>query len=134
MEGHNNIPKPSCSPLPLSSEISREIEVKVMSLLYQNSLLNSSLNRINPLKFPSPLCECEAESQTGHHILFRCPFLEPEIKTDTYNLLVKIVGENQAATDNPVTLLNASRNKEFISKICKIVTLQSKYLHTTVEL
>ena len=134
MEGHNNIPKPSCLPFPLSSEIPREIEVKVMSLFYQNNLLNSSLNRINPLKFPSPLCVCETECQSGHHILFRCPFLEDEIKTDTYNLLVKIVGENQAATENPVTLLNASRNKEFISKICKIVILQSKYLHTTIEL
>ena len=134
LEGYTNIPRPKCIPLPISTTVSREVEVLTMSFMYPNNLLNSFLYRFNKQKFPSPLCSCGEEIQTTKHVLFQCPAVEDTLKDEAYNLMVQILGETEAAIDSSVTLLNASRNKQFMDKIHNIIICQIDNLHTSIEL
>ena len=134
MEGYSAIPEPKCLPLQINASANRKVEVATMSLLYPNNLLNNSLHRIDAEKFQSPLCHCGSEVQSAHHILFRCALVDDTDKAQAYSLLEKIVGEDEAREDSHVTLLNASRCREFMSKVSDIIEQQIEHLHTSVEL
>ena len=105
-----------------------------MSLLYPNNLLNSTLHRIIPAKFPSPLCGCGNDIQTGHHILFQCNRVSKELKSEAYDTLERIVGEEEAAIDNSIIILKASRNKKFVELLAEIVQKQANNLNTSVDI
>ena len=46
-EEWSEIPRVSCSPLPIPLGVSREVEVLAMSFMYKNNLLNSFLFRVD---------------------------------------------------------------------------------------
>ena len=119
-EGFSSIPIPRCLPLPLNTSLPREVEVAIMSLLYENNLLNDFLHRINPVDFASPMCRCETDRETAHHILFHCPFVDADIRKDALNKFKEICGDS-AYCNSYISLLNASRNREFMAKIAQIL-------------
>ena len=123
VEGFSSIPIPRCLPLPINTSLTREVEVAIMSILYENNLLNDFLHKINPVDFASPLCRCETDRETTHHILFHCPFVEAEIRTNAFNKFKEICG-NSAYCNSYIDLLNASRNKEFMTKVVQIIDCQ----------
>ena len=134
LEGHSILPNPTMKPLPISRETSREVEVLAMSVLYGNNLLNNFLHRFNSEQFPSPLCECGTEEQTAHHILFRCPFVNSDLRVQAFSTLKEAVGRDLAELDSPITLLNASRHQNFIQQVVEIVQSIQDKLHTQIEL
>ena len=91
-----------------------------MSLLYENNLLNDFLHRINPVDFASPMCRCETDRETAHHILFHCPLVDADIRKDALNKFKEICGDS-AYCNSYISLLNASRNREFMAKIAQIL-------------
>ena len=134
LEGYTNIPRPKCSPLPIDSTVSREVEVLTMSLMYPNNLLNSSLHHINSDKFPSSLCSCGEDVQTAKHLLLQCKLVEDALKAEAHDLLVKSLGEEEASMDCSITILNASRNKKFLEVVHQIINSQIDTLHVNVEI
>ena len=102
------------------TSLPREVEVAIMSLLYENNLLNDFLHRINPVDFASPICRCETDRETAHHILFHCPFVDADIRKDALNKFKEICGDS-AYCNSYISLLNASRNREFMAKIAQIL-------------
>ena len=68
-EGMTRVPNITMTPLPISPDVSRDDEVKVMSMFYQNNLLNSFLYKTQREQCPSPLCPCGVDEQTSFHVL-----------------------------------------------------------------
>ena len=102
--------------------------------MYPNNLLNSSLHHINSDKFPSSLCSCGEDVQTAKHLLLQCKLVEDALKAEAHDLLVKAVGEEEAAMDCSITILNASRNKKFLEVVHQIINSQIDTLHVNVEI
>ena len=134
LEGFANVPRPKCSPLPISPRATREVEVLTMSIMYPNNLLNNFLHRVNSEKFPSPLCSCGEDIQTAQHVMFRCNLVEDTLKAEAHNLLVQAVGEHEAEIDCSIPLLNASRNKRFMEITNQIINSQVNNLNIKIEL
>ena len=134
LEGFANAPRPKCSPLPISTTASRDLEVLTMSMMYPNNLLNSFLHRVNNEKFPSPFCSCGEEIQTAQHVLFQCNLVEDTLKSEAYNILVQTVGEEEAAMDCSIPIINASRNKRFLDIANQILENQINNLNTNIEI
>ena len=104
-----------------------------MSMLYPNNILNSFLYRIDRDKFPTPLCSCDEEEQTAHHVLFRCKLGDPDIRKELFNMLQQTVGEETASIESSTVLLKASiANQHFFIKKCE--AKQLFYLRTSVQL
>ena len=125
------------TPIEIKPEITREQEVLAMSMLYPNNLRNSFLNRAYLVKFPNLLCSCEEESETIHHILFRCRNVNSILKDELFifNMLQKTVGEEAALIETPTVLLKASKsNHQIIGKICEVIQQQFSHLRTQVQL
>ena len=128
-------PIPKCRALDIKPGITREEEVLAMSMLYPNNLLNSFLNRTDPVKFPNLLCSCQEESETIHHILFRCRNVNLTLRDELFNMLQRTVGEGAALIESPTVLLKASKsNHQFIGKICEVIKQQFNHLRTQVQL
>ena len=121
LEGHSIIPNPSVKPLPIPKGISRNIEVLILSLFYENNLLNSFLYRYNPDFFISPLCPCTQEEQTANHLLFRCPLVNNQLRSQAYKNLQLAVGKEVALIESQVILMNASRNPAFMNNVIEII-------------
>ena len=134
LEGHSILPDPTMTPLPISRGTPRDVEVLAMSVLYENNLLNNFLHRFNSEQYPSPLCDCGVEEQTAHHILFRCPLVNSELRVRAFNSLKQAVGSELAELDTPTTLLNASRHKNFMQQVVQIVNSIKDSLRTQIEL
>ena len=130
LEGRNIIPKPSCKPLVLSSDLNRTKEVKLMSLFYENNLLNSFLYEHDLAEVSSPICQCGEEEQTAFHIVTRCKLVNAELRSKAVNCIQsnKVVGENCTV------LLNLSRNELFNKTLCDIIQTHSHILRTEVIL
>ena len=69
-----------------------------------------------------------------HHVLFRCSLVEDNLKAEAYNVLVQTVGEESAAMDCSMSLVNASRNKDFLEIVNQIICSQINSLHTNIEI
>ena len=118
-EGYNHSPKPSCSKLPIPLNTSRKDEVLLMSLFYPNNLFNSNVYR-NTYLTESPLCgRCGQDEETPYHIILECSDLATEARK-----YVEV--NNPIVHQNSVTLLNTSRNVEFL-KICLTILSQHAY-------
>ena len=57
-EGYHQLPKAVTDPLAFPVGITKETEVLVMSLFYNNNLLNGSFHRLYPTIYKSTLCDC----------------------------------------------------------------------------
>ena len=133
LDGYPIAPNPSCDVLPIPPNTSREAEIILMSLLYKNNLMNSSLYKLS--KVPSPLCSfCGQEEETADHILFRCASVQEELRNSAstnYRLANKL-SEEEVVADSYIGLLNASRDQTFICSCINI--LSGLNLKVTVDL
>lgn len=122
LDGYPSPPIPSCEQIPFPRHTTRDKEVQLMSLLYKNNLLNQSLYNIN--RVPSPLCPyCSLEEETADHLLFRCNYVEEELKLrakNTYRLALNLA-EGEAEPDSYTGLLSACKNSQFISACIDIL-------------
>ena len=128
MNGESNIPRPSCSRLPIPVHTSRRDEVLLMSLMYPQNLMNSFVYR-HTYTIESPLCpRCRMDEQTPYHVIFQCNDHSEEIK----QLMIEILGEEAAHEADSTTILNCSRDPRFI-QICLII-LQEGEFRTEIDL
>ena len=124
MEGYHHAPKPTCSRLPIPINTARKDEVLLMSLFYPNNLLNSHLYR-NTNLVESPLCgRCGRLEETPYHIIMECSDLAEEAK----GLLEAELREGETLQEDSITLLNGSRNKDFI-RVCLNILAQYEHRH-----
>ena len=80
LDGYTAVPSPSCIKLHLQIGLPRDTEVLLMSMFYDNNLLNSSLFKVNSKKFQTAECECNQSIQDPYHVLLECSFSEPKLK------------------------------------------------------
>ena len=133
-EGHSILPKPSCQPLPLQNTINRETEVLLMSLLYENNLLNGFLHKINIRDCESPLCYCGDAIQTSTHILFQCKDIPKEASDIALQSLQEVIGKLDVSVINNTAILNGIRDKNFITAVLNIIHLHGDKLRTSIEI
>ena len=133
-EGHNIIPIPKVKPLSLRKGHSREAEILILSLFYDNNLLNQFLYRYNPTFYPSPLCFCGLEEQTPHHLLFRCGYVDGELRTQAYMNFQLAVGSELAPCESHINILNGSRHDAFMKNVSDIILSVKKLLRTEIVL
>ena len=131
-EGHNIIPKPSCAPLPLNVRVTRETEVMIMQMFYENNLLNSFLHKINIPDVSTSLCHCGRDEQTSYHVILECDAVDPELRLRANNCLRLLVGTPDAK--NSILLLNCSRDKDFMECMVEIVNIQKNFIRNSIDL
>ena len=112
LDGYNTFPTPKCAKLPLTKGTSRESEVLVMSMFYDNNLLNSSLYKVNPSKFKTAGCECGRDTQTAYHVLMECTLTDHTCRRCCFETLLSALSL-EAVDESHITLLNASRSPSF---------------------
>ena len=130
LEGLSIVPRPSCKTLQLSSELDRKTEVKIMSMFYENNLLNSFLYRRNLPEVPSPICVCGKEEQTAYHILTRCEMVKQELR----HKVVDIIQSQESVGESTVVLLNLSRDNKFINILSQIIVSHGNIIRTEINL
>ena len=129
-DGQGVIPKPSATQLQLNPRVDRKTEVLVMSMFYEQNLLNSFLYRHGIRDISSPLCHCGSEEQTAAHILLRCEKVDDELRSRARDCL-QSTGDSE---EGPTTLLNLARDKDFINILCDIIYDQRDLLRSSIEL
>ena len=114
-DGEQNVPKPKVQKLPIPNNTTREEEVQLMSLFYPQNLFNSFVYRHTYLT-ESPLCpKCKLKEETPFHVMYEC-----NNSARIRNIVDKFVGEDNLYSDCN-TLLNCSRNEEFIKACLEII-------------
>ena len=134
LEGYSIIPKASCSTLEIVRNVTRDEEVLLMSLFYENNLLNSSLYKINRAKFTTGECECGDGLQTAYHIVMECSLVSESRRQVCFEILEELIGVSDAEVSSCVTLLNGSRSPKFISALLDVVRTTNVNLRTKVTL
>ena len=89
----------------------------LMSMFYENNLMNSFLYRRNIQEVSSPLCYCGTEEQTVHHIVLRCERVDPDLRARAMNCLQTVNGVDEST----IVMLNFSRDKEFMNILVEII-------------
>ena len=133
-EGHTYLPKPKCDPLPIPRDLTRQEEVQLMSLCYNNNLLNGFLHRFDNQKFPNPLCHCGSEEQTNYHVAVQCSQLNTNNKAELIRNIKTAIGDTNAVPENPFIFLNASRDPKVLNLLIDSVKTQFDYLRRDIEL
>ena len=122
LDGYQKYPKPSCTALPIPANTNRSSEVLLMSVMYKNNLMNSSLYKLG--KVPSPLCDrCKEEEETVDHTIFRCREVDEELRAQAltcYREANNLVGTEDIVTDY-IDLLSSSRHERFLHACLNIV-------------
>ena len=131
-EGHSVIPKPSCAPLNLNPNADRRTEVVLMSMFYENNLMNSFLHRHNIPGISSALCPCGSEEQTAAHILLRCQQTDPDLRARARDSLMR-EGEPHREI-NHTAILNLSRDNSFMNVLFEIIYHQRDFFRDSIEL
>ena len=134
IEGHNIMPIPTLHPLKIDKGLTREEEVLTLSLFYENNLLNNFLHRYNPAVYTSPTCDCGNEEQTAHHLLFRCELVDSDLRAEAQKEFKLAVGDELAAVDSTITIVNASRHPAFMRSLIHIIKLLKTRLRSHIEL
>ena len=129
-DGHNTIPKASLAPLPIVSSITRKQEVMLMSMFYDNNLLNSFLKKINRPEAPSALCHCGIDEQTPYHVVLKCPEVDQELRSRALEYLCFDGGDGE----NSTVLLNSSRDENFVKCLMEIISVQQDFLRDSIDL
>ena len=133
LQGYHDYPSPKCETLSIPASTKRKSEVLLMSMMYKNNILRSSLYKIG--KAPSPICSlCAEEEETADHILFRCRSVDEERRTHAFTSykLANNLGDVESTTVDFIGIVNASRNKEFVLACINI--MNDIDLDVTVEL
>ena len=133
-DGHAFHPKPKCEPLPIPIQVSRLQEVQIMSLFYENNLLNGFLHKYNNQKFPNPLCHCGDDIQTNYHIVMGCSITNQVDNEELINELKTLLGGNEVVAENYYLFLNASKSEKVISLLIKNIEMHKDNLRTDIEL
>ena len=121
-EGIQYPPKPSCKNLPVPRNTSRKDEVLLMSLMYPNNLFNDFLWR-HTYQVQSPLCQkCHIQEETPYHIILQCS----NKANDAQMMLKKILSDDEILQEDSITILNGSRQENFI-KLCLEILSQGAY-------
>ena len=128
-DGHDTIPKASISPLPIPS-CTRKEEVLLMSMFYENNLLNSFLNKLNRPEAPSAICHCGIEDQTAYHVVLRCSEVDQELRSRALDFMNLEGGGGETST----VLLNSSRDINFLGCLMQILSVQRDLLRDSIEL
>ena len=127
MQGEHHIPKPNCSRLPIPLNTPRRDEVLLMSIMYQQNLMNSFVYR-HTYMVESPQCtRCGREEETPYHVVWQCNDYSAEIQ----QVMVEAIGD-EAHQPDCITLLNCSRDPRFI-QLC-LNMLQEGEFRTEIEL
>lgn len=122
LEGYPTSPNPSCLIIPIPANTSREDEVKLMSMLYKNNLLNSFLYKLG--RAPSPLCSlCGNDEETAVHILFHCGTVDEELRSAAFSEFNRVnTGIPELSPeDNFIGLLNAAKDELFVKQCINIL-------------
>jgi len=110
--GWSEIPRVSCSPLPIPFGVSREVEVLVRSLMYKNNLLKSFLFRVDRTA-ATPLCICGLDEQTTIHQLSGCDLVDMDLKFQAKHINTLCNSSRSMvdlAAEQCSTILNCSRD------------------------
>ena len=124
--GETRIPTVTCNTIPLPGEITRETEVKLLSLLYKQNLLNLFLSTAQRSQCDSALCECEKDVQDSFHILTSCELVSRELRDTICTEISRCNNANSidCVPADYISILNSSRNKKFIES-CTAVILKN---------
>ena len=118
--GQSLIPSPSCKPLAIAINTTRKTEVIMMSLLYDNNLMNNFLYQRN--LHNTPVCPiCNLEVHTAYHSMVQCSGIDEQYRDCVKSSLVTALGEDTAILETSTTLLNASRHRDFMAACKDIV-------------
>ena len=116
VEGDPHVPKPKYMKLPIPQNTSRREEVLLMNMFYPQNLLNSFVYRHTYCE-ESPLCpRCKLHEQTAFHVIYECNDHSDVIQ----EIILSSVGDEEVQKADSISLLNCSRNEEFI-KMCLVV-------------
>ena len=136
LEGKTRIPCVRVLPLPIPMGISRDDEVKLMSMFYNNNLLNSFLYETQRNQCTSPMCPCEDGEQTAFHILANCKM----VPSSTRNAIIErmmlhnmIENEDNLVADE-VSILNCSRDPIFIQLCLSIILSNNPPIRSKIVL
>lgn len=133
MEGYPISPRPSCRVIPIPPNTPRETEVKLLSMLYKNNLLNSALYKIG--RTESPMCSvCGTEEETIRHVLFHCASVEEQlhqVAVIEYNR-INVNTPELGADDIFIGVLNAIKEDKFVNACINI--LNHMPLRTSIDL
>ena len=135
MQGWIEFPKVSCQPLPIPRNISRDKEVLIMSLFYENNLLNSFLFKFDKNRWTSPDCTCGFGEQDALHLLTHCNLVEDRTK-EKLSHLIEVCNQNKLEniSNSVVTILNCSRDPEFINNCLEVIETDGLRLKTKISL
>ena len=131
-DGHNTIPVPSYSPLPLDRHLSRKSEVLLMQMFYEQNLLNSFLFRMERPEASTSDCHCGNGEQTPYHLVLQCDAVDPDLRAQVAHRIRLSGGTTQ--TENTIALLNTSRDKEFMDCLVKIMEVHKQFVRYTIDL
>lgn len=119
-DGKNIVPAPTCKPMVMPTNVNRKSEVLIMSLFYDNNLMNDFL--YNRSLVESPLCpHCQSETQTPYHAMVLCEGINQSYRNKVKQALKSALGEEKALQDCSTTLLNASRCPNFLTACHEIL-------------
>ena len=131
-EGYSTVPTPSCAPLQIDSNITRKSEVLLMSMFYENNLLNAFLYKINRPEVHSALCQCGTGEQTPYHVVFQCANVDPELRSRAVNAVRLVGGASQS--EEATVILNSSRDQSFIECLHDIINAQKDFIRDSIDL
>ena len=117
VDGEVHVPKPSCQNLPIPINTSRQDEVLIMGMMYPQNLMNSFVYK-KTYCTESPLCpRCLIAEQTPYHVLTVCNEFHHAIN----DLMMQLLGEEEASCEDCVTILNCSRSPKFIQYCLDVI-------------
>ena len=137
-EGYTNIPKVSCSNIPIPNLAERDLETIVMSHFYDNNLMNGFLYRISHKNVTSPLCSCTKDVQTPYHCLMKCDRVDQGIQRKLVDgassFYIKGNNRYELMEKDHIILLNMSRNKDILELMFKAIRSNIESYRKTIVL
>ena len=115
--GDTRIPNVTSEKIPIPLGICRETEVKVLSLLYKQNLLNLFISSVQRDQCESCMCDCMDDVQDAFHIVTSCKLVKSNLRNivNTELAIHNNVKSIEDVTADYISLLNASRSKLFIN-------------------
>ena len=136
-EGYHQLPKAVMDPLAFPDGTTRETEVLVISLFYNNNLLNGSLHRLYPTIYKSTLCDYGKGVQDNYHVLLECEAKSKDSNNFIFELkacFAKNNEERDAGYHSNIQFLNASRDALTLKRMVKRITVLSNTLRKAISL